>query len=68
MKILNLEEVIPKLKAYTTGKVVEKVSCTEKYEVPGVKSLEENGPISGAARFDKESYKAGVMGKASCHC
>lgn len=59
----DLEEVIPKLKAYTTGKVVEKVSCTEKYEVPGVKSLEENGPISGAARFDKESYEAGVREK-----
>ena len=31
--------------------------------MPGVKSLEENGPISGAARFDKESYKAGVREK-----
>ncbi len=28
-----LEEVLPKLKAYTTGKVVEKVSCREKYIV-----------------------------------
>ena len=28
-----LEEVLPKLKAYTTGKVVEKVSCREKYTV-----------------------------------
>ena len=28
-----LEEVLPRLKAYTTGKVVEKVSCKEKYTV-----------------------------------
>lgn len=28
----HLEEIIPKLKAYTTGKVVERVSCTEKYK------------------------------------
>jgi len=30
-----LEKVLAKLKAYTTGKVVEKVSCTEKYTVGG---------------------------------
>lgn len=28
------DEIIPKLKAYTTGKVVERVSCTEKYKFP----------------------------------
>ena len=27
----DLNEVLPKLKAYTTGKVVEKVTCKEKY-------------------------------------
>lgn len=26
----NIEEIIPKLKAYTTGNVVDKVTCTEK--------------------------------------
>ncbi len=31
----DLEEVIPRLKAYTTGKVVEKVTCTEKKVLPG---------------------------------
>ncbi|MDY5541396.1 MAG: carbamoyl phosphate synthase small subunit [Lachnospiraceae bacterium] len=31
----ELSEVLPRLKAYTTGKVVEKVTCTEKYVVPG---------------------------------
>lgn len=25
----NIEEIIPKLKAYTTGNVVDKVTCTE---------------------------------------
>ena len=31
----SLDEIIPKLKAYTTGKVVEKVTCKEKYVLPG---------------------------------
>ena len=29
----NIEEILPKLKAYNTGKVVEKVTCREKYVV-----------------------------------
>ncbi|MCX4340246.1 MAG: carbamoyl phosphate synthase small subunit [Lachnospiraceae bacterium] len=28
------DEIIPKLKAYTTGKVVERVTCKEKYKFP----------------------------------
>lgn len=28
----HLEEIIPRLKAYTTGKVVERVTCAEKYK------------------------------------
>ncbi|WP_230397840.1 carbamoyl phosphate synthase small subunit [Novisyntrophococcus fermenticellae] len=31
----NLDEIIPQLKAYTTGKVVEKVTCSEKYTLKG---------------------------------
>ncbi|MDO5423502.1 MAG: carbamoyl phosphate synthase small subunit [Eubacteriales bacterium] len=31
----NIEEILPKLKAYTTGKVVEKVTCKEPYVLPG---------------------------------
>lgn len=31
----DLEEILPKLKEYTTGKVVEKVSCKEKYVLEG---------------------------------
>lgn len=31
----NLDEILPKLKEYTTGKVVEKVTCEEQYVLPG---------------------------------
>ncbi len=31
----NLEEILPRLGAYRTGKVVEKVTCREKYVLPG---------------------------------
>lgn len=31
----NIEEILPRLRAYTTGKVVEKVTCAEKYVLPG---------------------------------
>lgn len=53
------DEILPKLKAYTTGKVVEKVTCEKKYTIKGSESLEENGAISGSARFDKAAYEAG---------
>lgn len=59
----SLDEIIPRLKEYTTGKVVEKVSTKEKYTVNGVKDLSENGPLSGSASFDKESYANGVHEK-----
>ncbi len=57
------EELIPRMKAYTTGKVVEKVTCAEKYVIKGVCSLEENGPVSGLAVFDGESYARGEREK-----
>lgn len=56
----SLEKILPKLKEYTTGKVVEKVSCREKYIIQPVTSLEQNGPLTGAARFDSESYEKGI--------
>lgn len=59
----NLDEILPKLKAYTTGKVVEKVSCREKYVVKEATDLSENGPISGSARFDKAKWEAGEREK-----
>ena len=39
-----LEEILPRLAEYTTGKVVEKVTCEAKYEIRGVKDLADNGP------------------------
>lgn len=53
-------EILPRLKAYVTGKVVEKVTCREKYTVEPSVSLEENGPLSGSARFDRAAYERGV--------
>lgn len=54
------DEILPKLKAYTTGKVVEKVTCEKKYTIKGSQSLAENGAISGSARFDKAAYESGT--------
>lgn len=59
----DLDEIIPKLKAYTTGKVVERVSCTEKYTLSGTRELAENGPLSGSASFKKADFEAGVREK-----
>ena len=59
----SLEEILPRLAAYTTGNVVEKVTCENKYEIKGAKDLAENGPISGSAVFNKESFLAGARGE-----
>lgn len=59
----DLDEIIPKLKAYTTGKVVERVSCTEKYTLAGARELAENGPLSGSASFKRADFEAGVREK-----
>lgn len=56
----DFAQIQPRLKAYTTGKVVERVTCKEKCVVKPTLKLEENGPLSGAARFDKDSYEKGV--------
>lgn len=56
----DFEQIQPKLKAYTTGKVVEKVSCKEKYVVAPTTELSQNGPLSGSAKFDKAAYEEGV--------
>ncbi len=59
----NFDEIIPRLKAYTTGKVVEKVTCDHVYEVKGSQSLTENGAISGSAKFDAAAFAQGVREK-----
>lgn len=56
----DLEAILPRLKEYRTGKVVEKVTCREKYVVKPVTDLVQNGPLSGSARFDREAYENGV--------
>ena len=61
----SLEEILPRLAAYTTGNVVEKVTCENKYEIKGAKDLAENGPISGSAVFNKESFLNGEAVKRS---
>ncbi|MDE6925728.1 MAG: carbamoyl phosphate synthase small subunit [Acetatifactor sp.] len=55
----KFDEIQPRLKAYTTGRVVEKVSCKEKYSLQAVTELSQNGPLSGFARFDRAAYERG---------
>lgn len=55
----SLEEILLRLKAYTTGKVVERVTCGERYVVKPVTALEQNGPLSGAAKFDRDAFERG---------
>ncbi len=59
----DLSSILPKLKSYTTGKVVEKVTCSQKYEIKGSKTLSENGPLSGQAKFVGEDYEKGIREK-----
>ncbi len=55
----SFEEIFPALTSYTTGKVVERVSCREPYVVHPSLTLAQNGPYSGSARFDAEAYRQG---------
>ncbi len=59
----SVEEILPKLKAYVTGKVVDIVTCKEKYTLTAAKELSDNGPVSGSSRFCKEDYAKGVREK-----
>lgn len=56
----SLAEIQPRLRAYTTGKVVERVTCREKYVVKPATELAQNGPLSGSARFDRAAFESGV--------
>lgn len=53
----DLDAVLPRLKAYTCGKVVEKVTCQEKYVVWGSHKLSDNAPVTGHAVFDEQQYE-----------
>ena len=59
----DFEQILPELKAYTTGKVVEIVTCKEAYELKGSKELSDNGPISGSSRFEASDYEKGIREK-----
>ncbi len=59
----DFARIQPMLKAYTTGKVVERVTCREKYVVRPTLNPAENGPLSGSARFDRAAYESGVREK-----
>ena len=56
----NLDEVLPKLKAYTTGKVVEKVTCKEKYVLEG------DGPKVALMDFGAKKNIARNLNKRGC--
>lgn len=56
----EMDKILPALKAYTTGKVVEKVTCRTAYTIEAVRYLEQNGPFSGSSRFNKEDYERGI--------
>ncbi len=56
----NLDEVLPKLKAYTTGKVVEKVTCKEKYVLEG------NGPKVALMDFGAKRNIARNLNNRGC--
>lgn len=62
---ITYDEIKDKLHAYTTGDVVSKVSCKEKYLLTGAKDLADNGPLSGSAVFNKENYEASLKGDLS---
>lgn len=59
----DLTEILPRLHAYTTGKVVEKVTSSAPYVVKASQTMEDNGPISGSAGFDAQAYARGEREK-----
>ena len=56
----KLEEVLPKLKAYTTGRVVERVTCEEK------KVLKGSGPKVALMDFGAKDNIARSLNKRGC--
>jgi carbamoyl-phosphate synthase small subunit len=62
---VTYESVKDKLKAYTTGDVVSKVSCKEKQVILGTMDIAENGPLAGAASFDQEAFNEALKGDLS---
>ncbi len=62
---LTFDAVRDRISAYTTGDVVSKVSCKEKQFIVGTMDIKENGPLSGAASFNRDDYEAALKGDLS---
>ena len=56
----NLDEILPKLKAYTVGDVVSKVTCDEKYVLEG------NGPKVALMDFGAKKNIAKSLNERGC--
>lgn len=56
----HIEEILPRLNAYTTGKVVEKVTCAEKYVLSG------NGPKVALLDLGAKRNIARSLNKRGC--
>ena len=56
----NLDKIIPKLKEYTTGKVVERVTCEEKHVLKG------NGPKVALLDFGAKENIAKSLNERGC--
>ncbi len=62
---LTYDAVKDRISSYTTGDVVSKVSCREKQFLVGTMDIKDNGPLSGAASFNKDDYEAALRGDLS---
>ncbi|MBQ3785732.1 MAG: carbamoyl phosphate synthase small subunit [Lachnospiraceae bacterium] len=56
---VDIDAVVARLKEYTPSGVVMKTTTKEIYEVKGATDLSDNGPLGGAAVFDKAAFEAG---------
>lgn len=60
----NLEEILPKLKAYKSEGAVKAATCAKVSVIEPTTCLEQNGAVAGMVRFDKEAYENGNREKA----
>ena len=59
----DLDDAIARMKKYTTGDVVSKVTCKEVAFIKGAEDLSENGAIAGSSHFNQEEYENGIYEK-----
>ncbi len=58
----DLNKILPRLKEYTTGKVVEKVTCKEKYEIKGAGDLRKKVALLDLGAKDSIAYSLAGRG------